>query len=87
MYDVCVLYSITVFVFTFIEKKRCINNNNNTTSNRSYYYYKLIIIISEEKNKEKEERREASAKIILDSIMFSVDRYILRTLNLNSITL
>ena len=86
MYDVCVLYSITVFVFTFIEKKRCIpgiNNNNNTTSNRSYYYYKLIIIISEEKNKEKEERREASAKIILDSIMFSVDRYILRTLNLN----
>ena len=82
MYDVCVLYSITVFVFTFIEKKRCINNNNKT-SNRSYYYYKLIIIISEEKNKEKEERREASAKIILDSIMFSVDRYILRTLNLN----
>ena len=82
MYDVCVLYSITVFVFTFIGKKRCINNNN-TTGNRSYYYYKLIIIISEEKNKEKEERREASAKFILDSIMFSVDRYILRTLNLN----
>ena len=83
MYDVCVLYSITVFVFTFIEKKRCINNNDNTTSNRSYYYHKLIIIISEEKNKEKEERREASAKIILDSILFSVYRYILRTLNLN----
>ena len=64
------------------KKKRCKPGKQQVTD-----LIIILIIISEEKNKEKEERREASAKIILASIMFSVDRYILRTLNLNSITL